>query len=143
MTLIHLGPFIISWNWTLHALVLGWLCTWHTLWFSSNLPVTVFKLLQRLGWKRREVGFWPVPEAMFAVRSQWETWWSGHVAFSSRAWLYVLRYQLVCPWCAGFHGSWLTGLVLTVISGDLQFLAAGCTVYPAGVYWYFKHMQRK
>lgn len=121
-------------DWTSHVLAMGFLATWHALWFHSTLPATVTTLCWKTLSHRVSVDFWhPNQQYGGLTRREWEEWWSG-VLLSWSGWRFVLGYQLLCPWCFGFHSSWLLGALLTLITGAGQYVVGGCTFYPIVVF---------
>jgi len=126
--------FSIPWTWSEHFLVVGFLATWHTLWFRSTLPPTVFRILWTLGWQRDDPYFWNENIDVGMTRKQWVDWWSTILVTYFSGFQYFLGYQLLCPWCVGFHTSWILGSILSAVTGQWQFLIGGLTFYPISVF---------
>lgn len=93
-------------------------------WFDSSLPLHVFHMLRRLGYKAGDRAFWTsIPE--------WEsTWddWSTAVTIHLSPFFSEL---LTCPVCLSFHISLWLSLALALVSGtSLLLVPAAVATWP-------------
>jgi hypothetical protein len=112
---------------------LGIACTLHRWWFHTALPVYTTKLLRVLGWRWREVNFWPDDhDYKFWYRETWQEWFD-----KARTIPLLWRNGLSCPSCLSLHVSWLAFLLLWALTDrtphDLMYLPACALSWPAGV----------
>lgn len=126
--------------------VVSTIATWHALWYNSSLPASVFLILRDLGWHSGPdaINFWgredDDPNTPFCTRGEWSEWWSTTAALYYQGFKWNLAYVVACPWCGGFHASWLGGIAAALVLWGARcdlwaiHIVAGFTVYPIWVY---------
>jgi len=103
-------------------------------WLKSRLPIHVFQLLYRLGWKRNEPDFWPDPFTVkHWLRHEWEPWVQQRLR---DPWWAPGGELLTCPYCINYHISLWCGMVLGLVTGEPWMALAGIISWP-GVLRFF------
>ena len=95
----------------------------HLAWFTTNLPVHLFKTLRALGWRSKDQGFWPSPEDYRDwLRYQWQDWNLLQLP-------QLVSELLNCPVCLSFHISFWVASIMVVTQ------LAGFCMIPAALGW--------
>ncbi len=98
-------------------------------WFASRLPIHMFQILWRLGWRHNRPDFWPEEGVKHWMRDEWEMW----VALAFRGpWWMPIGELLICPHCLHYHMAFWISLLLALGSGD-WWLVPICTFTWPGV----------
>jgi hypothetical protein len=94
------------------------------IWFNSNAPVHVTKLLKKLGFLK-SVKNWPQGlDYEHWMRHEWETW----LALEAKPfWAELLN----CPTCLSVHISVYMSVFLALLTGDISVIVFGALCWPS------------
>lgn len=126
-----------------HLLIPLGIASFLSLWFKADLPVLLTKILRSAGFRKDDREFWPDEiEYRFWIRDQWSRWLSSACRESSVG--RFLSHLLNCPYCLGFHASWVSALAVwlvvpLLVGGDVRATDLAASVsYPALSYILYK-----
>ena len=93
----------------------------HRAWFSTPLPVHVFKTLRYLGWGAH-LKWPPISDYEFWLRHECATWWTLNLPAS-------VGDLLSCPVCISYHMSFWVALIM-VLGGAPGYMLFAWLAWP-------------
>lgn len=89
-------------------------CSLLMAWMNSHLPIHVFHVFRRLGFRKEDTALWKELPEFASTHDDWAMWMA--LKLPRGWWSKLISELLTCPVCISFHISFWTAVGLSLVT---------------------------